>query len=565
MSIFDLDTDVLQVVGRTEGVSKNTYQQVPPNRPVNNASFSDGSIEYRFKTNSTKYWIPSRSYLRMRVKMSKADGTALLTSDDVAPVYGFASSLFQNAEFQMSGKTVSRVSDFMPQIDALQTRMNNSKSWVDSVGASTNFWSCDFKHRQSDVTSDGFLVREITDEANPVGDPYSRSQLGFDVAGGGAPPAGTRNAVQYTEATGLLVFSVNGGGAIPDVRTKFPVGSYFQFETIEGAVSLDPRMKRPARIMEHINATTIRLDKGVIGGDVVEDGRDDWGMLINTSLEDIGVNDARKMREFEIIYQPPLSIFQINNALPCVDGALILNPQTAQAYQYNCVQSVNGAKTPNTDFKVEIENMFLYNNIIEGERVMNKSYVLDLPAINCQSETINSTSFGQKDFTVSPATEKITVAYQDNRIANDTRASPSQFKAYDAAYTTGSEELRLNRFFISYAGIKQPEIDANPDFDPATNVDRTTQRYTDTLLNTSQLWNVGGAEDIQTFHKNGSYYTYNFNREGTDRSTRCSVHQQFSGATPLGNMRVLLFSHYRQIAMIKIEDGMTTEVQLEEV
>ena len=220
MSIFDLDTDVLQVVGRTEGVSKNTYQQVPPNRPVNNASFSDGSIEYRFKTNSTKYWIPSRSYLRMRVKMSKADGTALLTSDDVAPVYGFASSLFQNAEFQMSGKTVSRVSDFMPQIDALQTRMNNSKSWVDSVGASTNFWSCDFKHRQSDVTSDGFLVREITDEANPVGDPYSRSQLGFDVAGGGAPPAGTRNAVQYTEATGLLAFSVNGGGAIPDVRTK---------------------------------------------------------------------------------------------------------------------------------------------------------------------------------------------------------------------------------------------------------------------------------------------------------------------------------------------------------
>ena len=51
MSIFDLDTDVLQVVGRTEAISKNNYQQVAPNRPVNKDSFSDGSIEYRFKTN----------------------------------------------------------------------------------------------------------------------------------------------------------------------------------------------------------------------------------------------------------------------------------------------------------------------------------------------------------------------------------------------------------------------------------------------------------------------------------------------------------------------------------
>ena len=52
MSIFDLDTDVLQVVGRTEAISKNNYQQVAPNRPVSKDSFSDGSIEYRCRDNS---------------------------------------------------------------------------------------------------------------------------------------------------------------------------------------------------------------------------------------------------------------------------------------------------------------------------------------------------------------------------------------------------------------------------------------------------------------------------------------------------------------------------------
>ena len=141
MSVFDLANDVNELMSLNSGISKNQYKQVAPNRPVNNASFSDGSIEYRFKTSGTQYWMPSRSYIRMRVKMTKADGTALNTADDVAPVYGFASSLFQNAEFQLGGKTISRVSDFLPQIDALQTRMSNSKSWVNSVGASTNFWS----------------------------------------------------------------------------------------------------------------------------------------------------------------------------------------------------------------------------------------------------------------------------------------------------------------------------------------------------------------------------------------------------------------------------------------
>lgn len=345
------------------------------------------------------------------------------------------------------------------------------------------------------------------------------------------------------------------------MRVAFPLGSYFEWVLIEGVGLDDPRLREPAKVLEHISATQIRVELGKILTDVAVDGRNKFEGISPSNVS--GANDARKMKEFEIIYQPPLSIFQIQNALPCVDGALILNPQTKQSYQYNCIQSVKSAKTPDTDFKVEIDNMFLYNNIVEGERVMNKSYVLDLPAINCQSETIDNATFGQKDFTVSPATEKLTVAYQDNRIANDTRASASQFKVYDANYTKDSEELGLDRFFIQYASIKQPEIDADPKFD--VNVDRTTQRYTDTLLNTSQLWNVGGAEDIQTYHKNGSYYTYNFNREGTDRSTRCSVHQQFKSTTATTNMRVLLFSHYRQIAMIKIEDGMTTEVQLEEV
>jgi hypothetical protein len=45
------------------------------------------------------------------------------------------------------------------------------------------------------------------------------------------------------------------------------------------------------------------------------------------------------------------------------------------------------------------------------------------------------------------------VAYADIRAGNDTRCSPSQFKAYTI---TEEEELKLNRFFINYAGQNLP-------------------------------------------------------------------------------------------------------------
>ena len=51
--------------------------------------------------------------------------------------------------------------------------------------------------------------------------------------------------------------------------------------------------------------------------------------------------------------------------------------------------------------------------------------------------------------------------------------------------------------------------------------------------------------------------------DGTDRSTRVNVHQQFDGADVL-NMRCLLFDHSKQIARIRVQDGRVVDVQLED-
>ena len=123
-SIFDLITSVNELQSSNNGVSKELYEQISSTRDVTGASFPNGSINFRFQTAGTKWWIPNRSYIRMRIKLSKANLTALTLSDDTAPIMDHCAGLFQSSEFRINDKTVSRVSDYMAQIDALDTRLN---------------------------------------------------------------------------------------------------------------------------------------------------------------------------------------------------------------------------------------------------------------------------------------------------------------------------------------------------------------------------------------------------------------------------------------------------------
>jgi hypothetical protein len=52
--------------------------------------------------------------------------------------------------------------------------------------------------------------------------------------------------------------------------------------------------------------------------------------------------------------------------------------------------------------------------------------------------------------------------------------------------------------------------------------------------------------------------------DGTDRSTRVNVHQGFETGTAVANMRVLLFSHNKQVARIQVSDGRVVSVDLED-
>ena len=156
----------------------------------------------------------------------------------------------------------------------------------------------------------------------------------------------------------------------------------------------------------------------------------------------------------------------------------------------------------------------------------------------------------------------LTVAYADLRAGSNSQISQSKFKSYNNEVDR-STETALTRFYLNYASVSQPNPDAAPVFNNTT--DYLTQRYVETQLNTGAFFDTGGPESYADWLKRGMYLTFQTPRDGSDRSTRVMLNQQFATGTDVTNLRVLLFDHSKQVCRIRIQDGQTVQVDLEDV
>lgn len=563
-SIFDLKTNTDELSSTNEGTSRMEYDQHPPTRDVVDSNFANGAIHFRFQTSGQKWWIPSRSYIRTRFSLTKGDNTPIDTAFGVAPNMGLMSNLFQSAEMRINDKVVSRVADFMPQVDALETRLTKSKSWLESVGQSTNWWEEKQSLRLVEVASDGTVVKDTVAVA-PAETISTRVQMGFDAAGGGADAE--RNQVAYNAITGRLVYSQGtDGNGLANFGGQFQVGDFFVFT---GAIEGAPEGVRDVKmeVLNIVNANTLDV-RSSGASEVVTDGRNDF---IRVRPNPIAAPPSRRVQQFELTWTPPLSLFKIGHALPSGRYELVLNPQTSTSYQKRAIETILGQPSKNpqlsgagdpANFKLSVVNMYLYCATVEGPRADDITYLLDLEQTRCQSEKISTTDFQQVNFDVSPSTYALTVAYQDLRAGENTAISASKFKSYEAVNVpTVAQEQKLDRFFINYAGQNLPAPDADPDF--VAGKDYTIQRYVETQIYSGAYFDTGGAETIEEWHDRGSYYYFSWPRDGTDRSTRVNVHQKFN-VGDVTNMRCLLFDHSKQVARVRVQDGRVVDVQIED-
>jgi hypothetical protein len=542
-SIFDLKTSVNELSSANQGTSRLTYDQIAPTRDVTSGNFPNGAIYIKWQVSGEKWWIPSRSYLRMRAQLTKGNGDQFSISDQIAPSMNLMANLFQNAELRINDKTISRIPNYVSQIEALEQRMSKSKSQLDGLYASTNFMQASFEDRQAQICT-----------------PESTASIEFIIGLKDFNAIGliSSDTIAYNTLTGIVTFV-----ATPNVSEIFKPGDEI---SLSGA-----------------NAGVLFVVSGGIDGNNLQCNIGATADIAATVLNDANISarrtrynpDTRNLKDFELTWTPCLSLFKVPHAMPSGNYCLILNPFPAAVYQLQAVESrnpVNFKKSVDnpekddglpTDIRFNIIDLYLYCNTVDGPRADNMSYLLDLNQTSCQQETVKNASFAQRNYDISPSTYALTVAFQDGRATNDTRVPSSLFKCYGKLYEP-DKELSLNRMYVSYAGQQRPSPDASPEFKEG--VDRTVQRYVDTMIESGSYFDTGGSESIQEYHARGSYYYFSWSKDGTDRSTRVAVHSGFSADLGTGeaNANCLLFAHSKQIGKITVQDGMVTDVAIED-
>lgn len=544
-SIFDLPQSVGDLPSLNQGMSKLTYEQVPPLKSIVGTSFPGGRIEHRWEVSGNKWWIPSRSYLRIRAEFTNGDGSEInlqqtvdagrpfdsARGGDKAPNMGICGNLFQSMEFKIAQKVVSRISDRVAQVDALHTRLNMSKAQLDNWGADTNWWQPNFKVRQQLLCLGGAIDDLVPPEVIK-------------------PSANQDSTVAIATATGVVT------GVDTTFTTSLVVGDKIRF-----------------------------ADLAANGGDytVASITNDTTALVYPWPTENIAATPnwtivrykrSPQRRNLEFIWKPPLGIFDCPYALPAGRYELSMIPANSNEYMKMVIESTaldiaqrtqldNGGTAAQIQFNITDLNLYVCKT--EGPRVDNMTYLLDIEDINCQVENVTGGGFQQKNFDVEPSTTALTVAWQQQSAGLDTRFSASKFKfASDlATLPADSGELGLSRFFIRYGLDQKP----SPDFDPVyvSPSSYITELYSETQLYSGQKFESGSCESIQDWIDRGAYLYFAWPRDGTDESTRVNVNYDFTNGLTVSNVaRLLLFNHYKNVAMVTVKDGRVTDCVLQQ-
>lgn len=590
-SIFDLDTS-LTVAGSSAYAN---YRQMAPHRDVTGPkNFSSGPINFRFQTGSSVYIVPNRSYIRMRLKLGltfEGNVQPFKFLDGVAPNINLGHHMFQNCEWRIGDKTVSRISDFVPQVGALHQRLNTSKNWRETTGRATNFSNYSFIERKSDLSSDAqyftgdhitsHLYSAMSQDTIDVFEPLTNFIVTFPADANGLQQNGTItfNVADITGLTRAFQLNVinafkrrNGQimtfGKRPDAVREYIIVGEPNITAIpaNGQPYMILTVKRPpsAVFLDTANGQYLQeVTATGVGGHI--------------SFREYKKPDARSAGSFEICFQLPLSIWDHEKGIPGADHTLQLNPVPQDVLSRVLLQSV-GQDVPSANIFFEVQSMYLVTYQITGPPVTNTEFLIDLETIRLQTDNsigTGGTNLTQKIFDVSPSTYALAVAYQDQRVGGaDTRLSSAQFRFFNTDLTFDATNS-LNRFYIQYAGQQFPSPDADPALqittatDSVGNEDFQTERYMQTMIESGQYYQL--AESIQEFRERGPFYYFLVPRDNTDKSTRVQINQMFGDKEnsaaliqALGNVKLCLFDLARQVAVITIQGGNVTKVSLQD-
>jgi hypothetical protein len=177
----------VQELDRVETI-KNRWNQYATTRDVV-SNFSGGNIDFKIDVPQGSMWDPRSMYLRTRLLLdngTNGGNTQPVLLDGVTFQQDTMAHMFEGVELLLDGKTVCRIRNFIPQIQAIKNRQNKTKSYVDSIDASLNFSGLTYEERVLRVSSDSPITDDIVSNDREFcwTPPLSITELPHDLPGG---------------------------------------------------------------------------------------------------------------------------------------------------------------------------------------------------------------------------------------------------------------------------------------------------------------------------------------------------------------------------------------------
>ncbi len=543
MSMFDLPTQVSELSGANSGMSNKRFVEVNCSRAVTDSTFANSLQEFKFNVSGTTWWIPKESFFRIRLAITRNNGTPIQLQDDIAPSYAVCDTLFRSLEFKMGGISVSRIGQYCPQIAGLKKRQEYSTQWRNELGQSIGMYDTRYIERENYISVDGTSGREFNQSLTYLGGvvpgPYDdeKSEL----------KAGTLELKSAHNALVVGSFRINDLVSFGTAPTNQIVEiTYITTDTVAAQTYSIRNVNAP------INP--------IIAGNM------------NTAANAIArLRSAEpptaRVGDFEFMWQPCLSIFDSDKALPVGSYSFILQPENRAVIEKTIIQSAKGNRVAGTEYKIDISDIKLYVSTVESSRVDDLDYYIDLKEMDCAVAKIQSAGWSQYQFIVNPSLVNVTIAFQDTRTGSDTRIPATLFKVGTAGNVLDFQQNQLSRFNFSYAGIQYPAQDTDQKFNAGvigttTGRDYTTQIYLSSMLANGGFYTDSGTEGIQDFRSAGMYLSYNVPKDGNDRSTDLVVRVAFDTSTPtdITQMNLLMFQTYRKFCAVKVRGGQVISV-----
>ncbi len=586
-SIFDLPRKKEDLISANQGMSNLYYDEIASLRNIidsgsNVNNFGNGLISFRWHPASGSWWIPSRSYFRIDCELTKPNGTDPLVLDDrIAVNMGAASCLFSKQQYKINDKTISEISEHVAQVDAIKTRLRRSGRWLETTGANLNCWGANVQERLRKTSRDGhkdgdinlytsLTSQETVAQTAPSIIDNAADTVAFDYDNGNA---GESSFDFVDNAGNNLRFGTRVGSVgeftptvaelnITNLRPGDVVSYVIQNKQYQGTIL---RFRSVGADNAGVNRIIItRHQVNIVLGDVGAANIDASALATALQLRKVlnPLAKDRQVKNFSLIYQPPLSIFGVSHAIPGSSKHEIdLVPFSDTVYQKNFIESLFSDKVhttdgANNDFRFKVTNMLFYAARCDGPIVEKDEFFLDLEETRAQIATITSASRTQFSLDISPATHAITIAFQDESVENNTLFSQSKFKIKN------EDELKLTNFYVRYSGIQKPQPDYRPVYDEVSNTDRLVEQYGRSVLYNGSYYD-SSTETLEQYRERGIYLHWPWPKTGTDRETRVYVSTQFSSLT--GQPRLVLFNHFNKVCILKYENGSLSQVIVNEV